>query len=203
MKTTGKLIRLTVLSILMVGCSKAPEPEDACNFVQNSQKQRVSWKSSVPVPLYLHKSIPLEYRSAFYDAVARWETRWGRRLFDIVGIDYRDGTASQDGRSVIYWSEEWSEDRRQEQARTTIFWRNDRITEADMKVNAKNYDYYSKEVETGTVHLESLIIHELGHVLGLKHIDKTDSVMNSVLPNYLVRDEIEEEDLKSMECEYI
>ena len=52
------------------------------------------------------------------------------------------------------------------------------------------------------IHLESLIIHELGHVLGLKHNDDKSSIMQRTLSGQVERDVIGDSDYKNVQCEY-
>ena len=52
------------------------------------------------------------------------------------------------------------------------------------------------------IHLESLIIHELGHVLGLKHNSDRESVMQKSLSGRTERNVIGDSDSKNVRCEY-
>lgn len=145
----AKRKRLLLLVLALIGgmaaaCAPKLQPEESCHFVQNGEKQRVSWKKNLPVEIYIHKSVPIEFRSSIYNAVTKWETRVGRRLFDIRGVNYSDSDAEKDGKSIIYWKDTWSDSRATEQARTTIYWKLDQISEADMKINAKDFTFYER-----------------------------------------------------------
>lgn len=52
------------------------------------------------------------------------------------------------------------------------------------------------------IHLESLIIHEFGHALGLDHNKDEESVMQERLSAQTERDKIGESDYKNISCEY-
>ena len=52
------------------------------------------------------------------------------------------------------------------------------------------------------IHLESLVVHELGHVLGLDHNPDSNSVMQERLSAETERDEIGESDYDNIICEY-
>ena len=54
----------------------------------------------------------------------------------------------------------------------------------------------------GKVHFKSLIIHELGHALGLDHNEEQGSVMNSSLASGVIRAEVGMQDTSSLKCEY-
>src|SRR5690606_33904804 len=106
--------------------------------------------------------------------------------------------------NIIYWLKEWDPSRTFEQARTTIYWYDSQIYEADIKINAEHFSYsFGDEPEVGRVDLESLVLHELGHVLGLAHPeDGSDSVMNAYLRSSYLRREPLPMDLSSLSCEY-
>ena len=72
-----------------------------------------------------------------------------------------------------------------------------------MRVNADTFKYYEGEDTNFTnVDLQSLIVHELGHVLGLAHNATTGSVMNITLEDGQDRRKLGVVDLASLKCEY-
>lgn len=50
------------------------------------------------------------------------------------------------------------------------------------------------------VDLESLMLHEFGHALGLDHVD--GGTMDPTLGNYEIRRDVDEGSLKSIQCLY-
>ena len=72
------------VSLVLQACAVKVEPEDACHFEQNSLQQRVSWESSVPVKLHIHKDVPAEFHQDIRDAAEEWNTAMRRDLFVIV-----------------------------------------------------------------------------------------------------------------------
>lgn len=192
-----------LLGLAVIACTSKPEPQPSCNFVENSYEQRVSWKDATPVSLYVHSSFPTAYLPTLKAAMGQWEKNIGRPLFRLAGTNSDDGIPKKDGVSVIYWMDTWEADRPREQARTTIFWEGNRILEADLRVNAKNFTYFTGDTpQTDSVDLESLLIHELGHVLGLQHNTAAGSVMAVSLDNGVLRRDVQEVDLSSAHCEY-
>src|SRR5690606_31505228 len=113
-------------------------------------------------------------------AARTWEERAGRRLFDIETRKIQGGEPQKNGMSIIYWRSTWESDRASEQARTTVYWIGDQIKEADIRVNAQDFRFYWNQHSVG-INIEALILHELGHVLGLKHRDEGGSVMATYL----------------------
>lgn len=188
----------------LFACAPAPKAEEPCNFVQNVYGQRISWKDQVPIPLMVHVNFPREHLPALEKAIQVWEKAAGHQLFAIVGTSFNNNAApTKDGTSVIYWMTSWEADKPSEQGRTSIYWVGDQIREADLKINAKNFSYYSDAPQSGKeVHLESLLIHELGHVLGLKHNDGGESVMGTYLAMHTKREALSSDDKDALVCEY-
>ncbi len=112
--------------------------------------------------------------------------------------------ASTDGVNGIYWLTDWASDRADEQARTLIKWDISKLVEADIKINAKNFQYYKtgELKSSGKINLESLLLHEIGHAMGLKHINDSDSAMQPTLSANTDRNQPSQVDLNSLNCEY-
>jgi hypothetical protein len=198
MKTFAILLSLIALS---TACSKKQEPQESCNFVTNSSVQRVSWKEAIPIHIYVHESFPSAHLPALRAAMAQWEKVLGRPIVRDAGFIAGENLAARDGVSGVYWMDTWESDKTGEQARTTIYWEGNRIKEADIKVNAKNFKY-SATPDASSVDIESLMVHELGHVFGLQHNTQSGSVMALVLDNGQLRREPAPADVASMKCEY-
>src|SRR5438045_1731762 len=101
----GSVIALT---LLLGACSRKFNPEPSCNFVQNSDLQRVSWNSATPVHLYMHKSLPLtqypEMEKIIREAVAEWNTTVGHEVIRIEAFNVAGSDVPQkDGYSMMYW----------------------------------------------------------------------------------------------------
>jgi predicted Zn-dependent protease len=193
--------------LLTQACSRELPPQEACSFVQNSQSRRVSWGPDVPVDMYVDRSVPVNMEPSVRNAINQWNNQFGKNLIRYKGYsDVGSDSPSRDGYSKIYFMNTWDENKTTEQARTTVYWSGSRIYEADIRINDKNFNFFTSEDVTAfsdqRVHLDSLIIHELGHVLGLSHNEASSSVMRASLAYGYIRDEIEKEDLSSLACEY-
>lgn len=200
-KRLGALMLLTS-ALTLQAC--APKAQDDCGFVQNSYGERISWKSQAVITLSVHESVPSEYLGAIQSAADTWEKSAGRKLFNIVTTKVTGPLAPhKDGSNIIYFMDTWEENRATEQARTSIYWNGDQISEADIRVNAKDFKFYwNSNKSTSRVSIEALILHEMGHVLGLKHKDSGGSVMATYLPSGTDRVELASTDVTDLKCEY-
>jgi hypothetical protein len=178
--------------------------QDDCGFVQNVYGERISWKGKTPIVIHVHESYPPQFNAALESAMKRWETAVGHPLFQLGSYGVKGPlTPRQDGTNLIYMMNTWEDDKTSEQARTSVYWVGDTIKEADIRLNGKNFTFYSdKPSSNSDVHLESILVHELGHVFGLKHKDGAGSVMATYLASMSVRTGIANTDLNSMRCEY-
>lgn len=198
---------LAAFSVLfLAACARQMDPEPSCNFVQNGALQRVSWKDDLPLKLYIHESIQRQdFIDAIRNAAQQWNEALGRNAV-IIEASRVGGplNARRDGYSMVYLYSQWDADKPTEQARTTIHWSGDKIYEADIRFNDKNFDFFTDETgrNFGGVHLESLALHEIGHALGLAHTAQSGSVMVTTLGSGQVRDKVADIDKTSLTCEY-
>jgi len=203
----GLTAAILCVSVLFVqACSRPLPPQEACSFVQNPDMQRVSWNSRLPVKFYLHKSVPIEAYAAIDRAIREFNKTvgGGRELLKVMarGSD-GDLLPRRDGYSTIYWFTTWDRNRASEQARTTIYWSGVEIFEADIRINADDFTYnYSTSTNFPEVDLDSLMVHEFGHALGLAHSSNSGSVMNPMLADGEVRRTLGSGDLSNLKCEY-
>lgn len=206
MRKSHWILASLAVCLLLTLQACAPKSQEDCGFVQNVYGRRISWKGRLPVVLRLHESVPQSHVGAIYAAVSTWNQAAGKTVFEIQnGITHLG--AGRDNANVISYASSWEPDRMSEQAKTSIHWIGDQIQEADIRINdserapgVKAHHFYWL---TGSgVNIEALVLHELGHVLGLKHKDAGQSVMNTYLANNNDRIQLASTDADSLVCEY-
>lgn len=206
MITGARVITISIVLACVLAiqaCAQKLSPQEGCNFIVNSQQQRVSWNNRAPVTLYIDRSVPSSFYTAIQNAANDWNRQLGHPVLQIGGVTSQASLPGRDGVNVIYWSNYWENDRPWEQARTTVAWLADQIQDADVKVNALNFRYSAADQPMlGSVDFESLMVHEFGHVLGLIHSDDQDSVMQKSLPDDYLRRVPSDYDIRSAQCEY-
>lgn len=155
---------------------------------------------SLPVEIAIDSSVPREARDSIYRAAKDWEIALGQPAFKFTELS--GGEFKQDLRSIIYWN--WGEisQPKSQEAKTSIYWdwSGHKIIESDIIVNAKQFKFSFNGPEVEKVDLESLMVHEFGHALGLSH--KAESVMNSALYELEIRRDVDQDVADTMLCLY-
>jgi predicted Zn-dependent protease len=195
---------IMLLSSMLTIQACAPKAQDDCGFVQNVYGERISWKGEVPVTMMIHTSVPDAYVPAIVAAAESWNRTAGKTILKIDTNKVAGALEPRkDGINIIYVLNTWEANKASEQARTSVYWVGDVIQEADIRINDKNFDFYTSENTSHSgVNIEALLLHELGHVLGLKHKDTSGSVMATYLANGVDRTAVTETDTAALQCEY-
>lgn len=212
-----KFLVLPLTLLALCSCQKGPTlgpgdedllasaAENDCGFVQNSYGQRVSWKGNIPVRLKLHKDFPPDYEDALNKAAAHWNEAAGMTLFLFEHVsDTLPDAATKDSKNTIHWHLNWPNKNINYQGLTSLYWKTNKLYEADVAINNQHFNYFTGTNYTTIkdIHLESLLVHELGHVLGLKHRSTVPSVMWAVLNGGSIRDTLQKADRDTIKCEY-
>lgn len=206
-----RFIMFIILGAALNSC--APKKSEDCGFVQNVYGQRISWKSSYPIQFYISNSVPAELKPAIHRAAASWEQTLGRKVFEVIEENSsQTSTPGRDKKNGIYFLGQWESDRKSEQGRTSVYWAGDEIQEADIRINSADFSYYDQNPQqlvkaasntsSAGYNFEALVLHELGHFLGLKHREDGGTVMAKELGAYANRVKVASVDSQAVQCEY-
>lgn len=182
----------------------------SCNFVTNSDGDRISWKTSLPIKFRLHESVPLEAYSSIYKAVEIWNQVSTKTVLSIVSTNYKPSASTRDQIPAVYWMREWEPSKSLEQARTTVRWVQTQLVDSDIKINAKNFEFFYENEDPNyrKVDLVGVMVHEFGHALGFAHNEAVESVMYYQLRKGYERRNannglvFHSTDVSSYQCEY-
>ena len=189
------MLKYLILLLFIFACTTPKAADKVCgNFIKNTNSGEEVYWHKLPVKYSIDPSVPKEYIPSIEKSMEVWNKVLGVKAFE----------PSTDSVLTIYFFPKWDEDRKIEQARTTVGWYNSIPEKAIIKVNAEFFKFSIKDVpEENTVDFQSLMIHELGHSLGLSHVPmETMSVMNPSLFLQLLRRKLYPIDIQSITCRY-
>lgn len=162
------------------------------------------WKK-LPVPLCVTSGLPAQVSVALVEAASTWNEGLGAKIFDTT---CRAGTSDFEKVNTQEHSVFWVKSgfgRSGESlslARTLSYFDEDsgEMLDADILLNAEEFDF-----ERLTIDLKSVLIHELGHVLGLQHLFiSQESVMNQyAYQSGIIRHRLGEYEVKSVKKLYL
>lgn len=201
------------LFIFLLGCGQyeltATESADLssyslenCQYVRNSAGHIVSWKTSTPITFFINKRVPEQWREVMKEAAQAWVSPSGTTLIRVKDEVSSSDHPAYDKNNIIYWIDTGALFNYQ-QGQTMARWKQSQIQDTDILINAKDFLFYAEHPQDNRrIHLKSLMIHEFGHALGLKHTKEAISVMYPELAFLQVRTDLAEDDLTSVKCEY-
>ena len=157
------------------------------------------WKS-LPIYYKFGNQVNEEQRIHLRAAMKMWEVATGKKLFKIKGTDKSTGDSFDDLYSSLddsvnghYLDDDWAKTKKPDYVLATAIWHNDpatgAISTADIRFNNESYIIGDSLLLEATedkevVDMQSLALHEIGHLLGLAHIDEDVddlSIMNPTL----------------------
>lgn len=168
---------------------------DPCGAITNSDGVEIKW-SNLPVRFLVNEEFPRDYLQALQSAMDTWNKAAGRSLFELAGTSVSN--ANSDG-NTIFWSSQWEDKFRFEQAHTTIRWNVSNIYKSDIFVNAETYRW-SLRPSYVDLDVESVLVKQLGHALGFRSTDNDSSVMARYLSLGQIRRTLSDEDIKKVKC---
>lgn len=211
MRYMHSLLGILLAIFVLQGCAEQeiPAPEEACHFQQNSYLQRVSWAWRTPIVMYVDSTVNAEQQDAFIKAMKIWNNTMAAHNFKHANVFKYGGALTtnvgfvQDRKNVLTFIKDW-QGKSTEQAETILYWLDANIVESDIRVNASKEYSVVDGGEIGKYDLVALFVHELGHVLGLLHIETEDYTAMAVrlADNDVERRNIGNLEIDALGCEY-
>lgn len=157
--------------------------------------------AKLPIEYRFSEELSEEQKAGLSKAMKTWETAIGKPIFSRSGIDKHKGdnfkdlfSSLQDSINGHYLDGNWAKTGKSTQVLATTIWNNlpgddETIATADIRFNSNYYvigDSFTSKATSDreVVDMESLALHELGHLIGLTHMKVEDdslSVMNPTL----------------------
>lgn len=205
-----------LLALFFVGCDQyqlnqpsggysdlASAERDSCFYNLDSTGSLISWAPEKSITFYFEKNVPIEMRQSIQEVAGQWTTAAGERLIQFSSGSVDSIGTQLDYKNIIYWIKDSNYFKTNEQGRTVTRWKRAKITDSDILINAAAFQFFLQSPAVGSkIHLGSLLVHEFGHALGLRHIPFSQSLMFPSL-NYLqVRTTLSPIDSKTLRCEY-
>lgn len=157
------------------------------------------WRD-IPIPYKFGKGMTADQRAHMMKAMEIWETAVGKKLFEFAGDHNATGDSFNDLYSSLddkvngnYMDGNWAKTKKPNHVLATTIWDSEvdtgNIATADIRFNSEIYEIGDSLKLTATkdkevVDMQSLALHELGHLLGLAHVDEAvddHSIMNPSL----------------------
>lgn len=156
----------------------------------------------IPIPIRFGYDLSEEQIIHFLAAVKKWEWAVGKNLFYLEGIhhgvtgdSFQDLYSSlYDGVNGQYLDNDWGKTDKPDYVLATAIWSSgpsSTIQTADIRFNYENYtigDSLSLRATNNreVVDMLSLALHELGHLLGLAHVDRSVDSHSIMTPSLFI-----------------
>ncbi|MFN9067747.1 MAG: matrixin family metalloprotease, partial [Bdellovibrionales bacterium] len=163
----------------------------------------IAWPANSFVNFHFAADFPEAYKDRLREVASVWKNSRGESIIKFSNSPRSSSSSQSDGLNIIYWVDDASRFQTNEQGRTIVRSRNSQIIDADIMVNADSFEYFIDPPSNGIkVHAPSLMVHEFGHALGLRHIPFQESLMYSHLGFMQIRVEPQEIDKTALRCKY-
>lgn len=212
----NNLFVIFLFSLFLSGCDQyqlnqpssrysdlASAERDSCFYNLDSTGNLISWAPERSITFYFENDVPSEMKRAIEEVASKWTTAAGESLIQFSPTSVDSSGTRLDNKNIIYWIKDDDYFKTNEQGRTVTRWKRAKITDSDILINAAAFQFFLQAPAVGSkIHLGSLLVHEFGHALGLRHIPFSQSLMFPSL-NYLqVRTTLSSIDSKTLRCEY-
>ena len=162
------------------------------------------WGTGLPIVFKVSKEVPVQVSAYLQDAMKTWETAIGKTLFRYEGVEEKTGAEFKDLYDPLndkvnghYFDFNWTKSTgKSSTVIATTIWENDKrdpalIAKADIRYNNQFYVFGNalKDSSIGDriiVDMQSLALHELGHLLGLTHIAESEDRYSTMNPSLFI-----------------
>lgn len=135
--------------------------------------------STEPLVFHFDESFPEEFKGACIKAGTTWNKALGTDVF-LFDDEIKPYNKESDDISVISWGKSEPLAKASHAAETYVVFISSRIVEADIDFDLRHFEYTVTN-EAKKLDVESVCLHEMGHALGLGHVDEEDSIMFDTL----------------------
>lgn len=171
-----KILLLVCCSLSLLACHDPLAKPNSKILVLNYDNQGVSW-NHFPIQLAFYQGFPEDKKRIIRQEIDDLNTHLKFSAFIVSYLDNTQNSIPQgDQVNLLYWGQPSSLNNffsQNEQAKTTVYWTNTTIYEADISFNISQI--------TPDLDFATLVRHELSHALGMRHLDNF-YLMNPVLP---------------------
>lgn len=198
---------LLILSFIFVSCGPSKDKPKAdkkyCSNSYKAQSGETYYWRKLPIQFVVHSDFPEHLRPAIDKAAATWNKALGKTLIVIDKAPTSTKPLLGDNQNTIYWEKSWTKqflERLMKHGYTHLRTRADEITEADIYIDGVTS--FSLDPNWFQTDLQTVLIHEMGHALGLDHSSDKKSVMFEALGLGEKFREIPQQETSALECIY-
>lgn len=189
---------LMSMIIFCFGCGTDFKKQEKCGFLQDQYEERVT--ADLPIELYISDAVPEKYYNSIQLAINTWSIPLSKWAFQIVDYKYHSVKNHQDGKNVLYiFYDHWNSNMTYSGVINRYSYGN-KMTESDIILNGFIYNFSLDPAEE-EMDFESVLLHELGHALGLDHTPGT--VMDAHLSTGTIRRDLTQIDIDNIRCGYL
>lgn len=189
-----KRVVLLLLALCLPACARELKPDEKCGFLLNNG-QRISWGER-KIYIYITKSVPANFHDAIRSAVRTMNSAIDGAII-LQESTMQENAYGDVVNSICYGCKELGP---LEQAQALLRWTGAYMLEADVVLGTRFK--LSATPSLNEIDAESLVLHELGHAVGLDHSDERNSIMYPTLFYGEIRRGLSEKDLKNLRCGY-